>query len=198
MAKRGRKAKMNAISLPSIGSLQAHVELRQIDNPLHNPAHDGETWNPKQILAAVNVKESALVVLKQRKLINDAQERAGEKFRRIWEALGGAGAGSFDYSREPVDGGGPRSALSDSQIQAGIDLAEARRVLGIGYDVMVKVAGEGKAISELSPNRTLQRAYTEFLKEGLTALSIHWGFDNGGKLRKNQPEDTSPVRTSLL
>ncbi|KSV78987.1 hypothetical protein N182_18500 [Sinorhizobium sp. GL2] len=198
MARRGRKAKMNAISLPTIGSLQAQVELKEIENPLHNPAHDGETWNPKKVFAAVNVKESALIVLKQRKLINEAQERAGERFRRIWEALGASGAGSFDYSREPVDGGGPRSALSDSQIQAGIDLAEARRVLGIGYDVMVKVAGEGKAISELSPNRTLQRAYTEFLKEGLTALSIHWGFDNGGKLRKNRQEHTSPVCTRML
>ncbi|WP_083222517.1 hypothetical protein [Ensifer sp. LC163] len=184
MAKRGRKAKSSPISLPTIGSAQAHAELKQVDNPLHNAAHDGETWNPKKILVAVNVKESALVVLEQRRLINDAQVKAGEKFRRIWEALGGSGAGSFDYSREPVDGGGPRSALSDSQIQAGIDLADCRRILGIGYDVMVKIAGEGRPISDMTQSKNLQRAYIEILKQGLTALAVHFGYENTGKLRR--------------
>lgn len=185
MARRGRKAKLGAITLAEIGHRQAQPHLREIDNPLHNPAHDGERWNPKRVLGAVNMKESALVVLEQRKLINDAQSKAGEKFRCIWEALGGAGAGSFDYSREPVDGGGPRSALSDRQVQAGLDLADCRLVLGIGYDIMVKVAGEGKAVSELTPSKNLQRAYIEILKQSLTALAVHFGYDNNGKIRKS-------------
>lgn len=184
MARRGRKAKLGAITLAEIGHRQAQPQLKEIDNPLHNPAHDGEQWNPKRILGAVNMKESALVTLEQRKLINDAQSKAGERFRLIWEALGGAGAGSFDYSREPVDGGGPLSALSDRQIQAGIDLADCRRVLGIGYDVMVKVAGEGKAIADLAQSKNLQRAYVEILKQSLTALAIHFGYENHGKVRK--------------
>src|SRR5690606_3037354 len=108
----------------------------------------------------------------------------GNRFRSVWEALGGAGAGSFDYSREPVDGGGPRSALSDRQIQAGLDLADCRRVLGIGYDIMVKVAGEGKAVTELTQSKNLQRAYIEMLKQGLTALAIHFGYQNHENMRK--------------
>lgn len=184
MAKRGRKAKAASITLAAIGNRQTEPVLQEVDNPLHNPAHDGEVWNPKRILSVVNVKESALVILGQRKLLDPAQVKAGERFRTIWEALGGAGAGSFDYSREPVDGGGPRSALSDRQIQAGIDLADCRKVLGIGYDVMVKVAGEGRAITDLAYSKNLQRAYIEMLKHGLTALAIHFGYENNGKIRK--------------
>jgi hypothetical protein len=184
MAKRGRKTKIGTISLAAIGHRQTKPVLHEVDNPLHNPAHDGETWNPKRIVSAVNLKESALVTLEQRNLIDKAQVKAGDKFRSIWEALGGAGAGSFDYSREPVDGGGPRSALSDQQIQAGIDLADCRRVLGIGYDIMVKVAGEGRAVAEMTQSKNLQRAYIEMLKQGLTALAVHFGYENHGKLRK--------------
>lgn len=184
MARRGRKAKIGTVTLAEIGHRQAQPVLAQIDNPLHNPAHDGETWNPKRVSGLKNLRESALVTMEQRGLLDDAQIKAGNRFRAVWEALGGSGAGSFDYSREPVDGGGPRSALSDRQVQAGIDLADCRRVLGIGYDIMVKVAGEGKAVTELTQSKNLQRAYIEMLKQGLTALAIHFGYQNHEKMRK--------------
>jgi hypothetical protein len=178
-----RKKEKLGVEFIGLGTRQAMVEEKLIDNPLHLRAHAGETWNPKKMKAAINVKESALVVLEQRGLINEAQVKAGERFRSIWEALGGAGGGSFDYSREPVDGGGPRVTLTDRQVAAGQDLEEARRVLGIGYDVMVKVAGEGRGISELTDNLSRRRAYTEYLKDGLTALARRWGYENFGKLR---------------
>lgn len=174
------------IELVGLGSRQAKVETKLVDNPLYLRAHDGERWNPKEIHSAINVKESALTVLEQRGLIDDAQVKAGERFRSIWEALGGSGAGSFDYSREPVDGGGAREALTERQIQAGQDLAKARLVLGIGYEVMVKVAGEGLGISELTENMSKRRAYTEYLKDGLTALAKHWGYENRGVKRKTK------------
>jgi hypothetical protein len=80
--------------------------------------------------------------------------------------------------------GASRWRLSDRQIQAGIDLADCRRVLGIGYDIMVKVAGEGRAIADLTQSKNLQRAYIEILKQSLTALAIHFGYENNGKVRK--------------
>lgn len=180
---RATKKEKLTVDLLGLGTMKAEVEGKMVDNPLHNVAHDGETWNPKKIRVAVNVKESALVVLEQRGSIDDAQVKAGERFRSIWEALGGSGTGAFDYSREPVDGGGAREALSERQIAAGQDLAEARRVLGIGYDVMVKVAGEGLGISELTDNQSKRRAYAEYLKDGLTALARHWGYENRGNSR---------------
>lgn len=184
MARRGRKAKAGKITLAAIGHSQAKPVLAEVENPMYNRAHDGETWNPKKITSVVNLKESALVTLEQRGLIDAAQVKAGERFRMIWEALGGSGAGAFDYSREPVDGGGPRSALSDRQVQAGIELADCRPILGIGYDIMVKVAGEGMAVTEITHSKNLQRAYVEMLKQGLTALAQHFGYENHGKLRR--------------
>ena len=80
MARRGRKAKVGAITLAGIGHSQAEPALSEIDNPLYNRAHDGETWNPKKTMAVKNMKESALVVLEQRKLIDEAQAKAGERF----------------------------------------------------------------------------------------------------------------------
>jgi hypothetical protein len=181
---RSKKEKLG-ISLAGLGTRQAKVEGKMVANPLHLRAHDGEKWNPKEIKAAVNLKESALVVLEQRGSIDEAQVKAGERFRSIWEALGGAGTGAFDYSREPVDGGGAREALSERQIRAGQDLAEARKVLGIGYDVMVKVAGEGLGIPELTDNQSKRRAYSEYLKDGLSALAKHWGYENRGTKRNS-------------
>lgn len=184
MARRGRKVKRTAVTLPDIGHSKVDPALCTVDNPLYNRAHDGETWNPKHVTGLRNVRESALVTLEQRGLLDDAQIKAGDRFRTIWESLGGSGAGSFDYSREPVDGGGPVAALSDRQIQAGIDLAACRKVLGIGYDVMVKVAGEGMAVTEMTKSKNLQRAYIEMLKQGLTALAVYFGYQNHVDNRK--------------
>jgi hypothetical protein len=180
---RSKKEKLN-VDLVGLGSLQAKVEGKLVDNPLHMKAHAGERWNPKKVTVAINVKESALVVLEQRGIIDDAQVKAGERFRGIYESLGGAGTGAFDYSREPVDGGGPTESITERQLQAGEDMAEVRKVLGIGFDVMMKVAGEGMGTSELTDNMSKRRAYTEYLKDGLTALAKHWGYENRGTKRK--------------
>ncbi|MDV4155250.1 hypothetical protein [Rhizobium brockwellii] len=55
----------------------------------------------------------AALTLAAKKQINEAQLAAAKRFRALYEAMGGAGAGSFDYSREPVDGGGMREALTE-------------------------------------------------------------------------------------
>lgn len=51
---------------------------------------------------------------------------------------------------------------------------------------MTKVAGEGRGISELTDNLSRRRAYTEYLKDGLTVLARHWGYENRGKTRVNR------------
>ena len=84
MARRGRKAKLGGIDLAAVGHSQAKPELSEIDNPLYNRAHDGETWNPKKIMGVKNMKESALVVLEQRRLIDrELSEREATDFRRM-------------------------------------------------------------------------------------------------------------------
>jgi len=156
-----------------------------VDNPYYSRSHDGEGANPIKIKAQVNVRESAIATLSSRKLINEAQVMAADRFRGFYEAMGGAGAGSFDYSREPVDGGGAREALSERQLRAALELKLAKQILGNrAYDIMSKVAGQGYAIQELASTQRERTTLTDYLKDGLDELARCWGFENKGTKRK--------------
>lgn len=157
-----------------------------VDNPYFSRAHDGEGTNPVKIQAVRNIKESAIITLAARKHIDEAQLAAANKFRSLWEAMGGAGAGSFDYSREHVDGGGAPEPLTERQIRAGQELHRCRQTLGVrAYDIMVKVAGEGHAVQELAKTHRERTTLTDYLKDGLDEMAKNWGFQNRGKKRKS-------------
>ncbi|KQV28119.1 hypothetical protein ASC97_07160 [Rhizobium sp. Root1203] len=167
---------------------QAKAKLQSVyvDNPYYSKAHDGEGANPVKIKAKVNIRESAITTLAARKLIDDSQRAAADKFRGLWEAMGGAGAGSFDYSREPVDGGGSREPLTERQIQAGLELKRAQEILGVrAYDIMSKIAGQGYAIQELAKSQRERHTLTDYLKDGLDELARSWGYANRGTKRKS-------------
>jgi len=171
-----------------IDGWQEKAKLQQVyvDNPYYSKSHDGEGSNPVKIKASVNIKESAITTLAARKLIDDSQKEAADKFRRLWEAMGGAGAGSFDYSREPVDGGGAREPLTERQIRAGMELKRAQEVLGVrAYDIMSKIAGQGYAIQELAKTHRERTTLTDYLKDGLDELARTWGYANRGNRRKS-------------
>lgn len=176
-----RKPKVELVWRPKTKLADVYV-----DNPYHSKAHDGEDTNPVKIKAQVNIKESAIATLAARKHINEAQVMAADRFRSLWEAMGGAGAGSFDYSREPVDGGGAREPLTERQIRAGLELKMAREVLGNrAYGIMSKIAGEGYAIQELATSHRERTTLTDYLKDGLDELARNWGYENLGTRRKN-------------
>ncbi|NNG74714.1 hypothetical protein HLI18_33835, partial [Rhizobium laguerreae] len=97
-----------------------------------------------------------------------------------------AGAGSFDYSREPVDGGGSREPLTEQQIRAGQELKHCREILGIrAYDIMSKVAGQGYAIGELAKSHRERTTLADYLKDGLDEMARNWGYENSGNRRKS-------------
>jgi hypothetical protein len=157
-----------------------------VDNPYYSRAHDGDGANPIKIKAQVNVKESAIATLSSRKLINEAQVMAADRFRGFYEAMGGAGAGSFDYSREPVDGGGAREPLTERQLRAALELKLAKQILGNkAYDIMTKIAGQGFAIQELALSQRERTTLTDYLKDGLDELARCWGYENKGNKRKS-------------
>ncbi|MBY3361254.1 hypothetical protein HFN97_26130 [Rhizobium laguerreae] len=161
------------------------VEKVTIDNPFYSKAHQGIEANPVKIQAQMNIRESAIVTLAARKQINEAQLAAATRFRALYEAMGGAGAGSFDYSREPVDGGGMREALTEQQIRAGQELKRCREILGIrAYDIMSKVAGQGYAIGELANSHRERTTLADYLKDGLDEMARNWGYENRGDRRK--------------
>jgi hypothetical protein len=162
------------------------IESIYVDNPFYSKAHDGEGTNPVKIKAQINIKESAIATLAARKHINEAQVAAATRFRSLWESMGGAGAGSFDYSREHVDGGGAREPLTERQIRAGLELKYAREVLGVrAYDIMSKIAGQGYAIQELAKSHRERTTLTDYLKDGLDELARKWGYENRGTKRKS-------------
>jgi hypothetical protein len=162
------------------------LESVYVDNPYYSKAHDGEGANPIKIKASLNIRESAIVTLAARKHIDESQLAAANKFRSLWESMGGAGAGSFDYSREHVDGGGAREPLTERQIRAGLELKRAQQALGNrAYDIMSKVAGQGYAIQELAKTHRERTTLTDYLKDGLDELARNWGYASGGNKRKS-------------
>lgn len=162
------------------------METVYVDNPFYSKAHDGDSSNPVKIKAQINIKESAIVTLKSRKHIDESQFAAATRFRSLWEALGGAGAPAFDYSREPVDGGGSREPLTERQINAALELKRAQMVLGNrAYDIMSKIAGQGYAIQELASSHRERTTLTDYLKDGLDELAREWGYANRGIKRKS-------------
>ncbi|MGO6967797.1 hypothetical protein [Rhizobium leguminosarum] len=117
--------------------------------------------------------------------MDDPALEEGHKALIITEGEIDAEAGSFDYSREPVDGGGMREALTEQQIRAGQELKRCRESLGIrAYDIMSKVAGQGYAIRELAKSRRERTTLADYLKDGLNEMARNWGFENRGTQRK--------------
>lgn len=170
-----KKRKTKASPLPSYR--QAEIEVVEIDNPLWTQAHDGDKTNPRKTQAIRNVKESAISIMASRGLLSQDQVRAADKFRSLYETVGGSGAGSFDYSREPVDGGGGRDPISDRQMVAGLELKRCEGHVGKPiYRALVKVAGEGCLINEVAFTRADQNAMSAYVKDGLQELSELWGF----------------------
>lgn len=164
------------------------VETRTVvvDNPYYSRSHDTDGGNRLKIEAQVNVRESAIGVMAARGHLDPAQVQAATRFRALWEALGGAGAGSFDYSREPVDGGGARDPISVRQLDAGFQLSKCRELLGIRcYDIIAKVAGEGYAIGDIGTSQNHKKAIGFYIKDGLDVLAEHWGYKTLGDNRKS-------------
>lgn len=169
MAKRRRKR--NPLTF---GKLELQTEF--VDNPYWRPDLEGEPSIPRKIRAAVNVRESAVGTLAARKLIDEGQAEAATRFRKHWEATGGAGAQAMDYSRDKVDGGQIADPIDISQMQAARKLAEAERVLGErNYELVRRVCGEGAAMTEIFTEKRDRLTATDNLRASLDDLARIWG-----------------------
>lgn len=160
----------------SFSTKNVEVEYQTLDNPDFSRDHaENRYGNYRKTTAAVNIRESSIGTMKARKIIDEAQAEAALRFRRLWEAMGGAGAGAMDYMKEPVDGGGPVQTITDRQIDAGRRLKKAQEHLGIrNYTLVCRVAGEGFQISELFQGRRAQDSAMDALRGALDDLSELW------------------------
>lgn len=184
MAKRKKEKRMEQIE--HAGNMRVDPSLSEVDNPLYSRDHDGDRTNPRRIVAVVNMRESAIVLLQAKGVLDDAQFKAAEHFRRQWERLGGSGAGAMDYSRTVVDGGKSKDPISAVQMEAGrvLKQAEAQLVRAHGvyaYKLVGYICGEGYSIHDMTETRRQRDTMTDMLRMYLDVLADMWGFSTKTK-----------------
>jgi hypothetical protein len=173
--KKAKKPKL--ISLPRAG-----VELVEVENPNWRPYLHGEKGIPRRIMVEVNTRESAIATLAQKGLLDPAQVAAADRFRALWEKLGGRRPHAIDYGRERVDGGGLRDPIEIAQLDAGRELKRCRLLLGeYGYNLVRLVAGERRSLHEICGSRRERESTADHLRIDLTALATMWGFQTRGR-----------------
>jgi hypothetical protein len=173
MAKRWKdKAKQPKTGGPK--TMGPKLQSVRIENPDWRPDLDGEKAFPRTVVAAINVRESAIETLYARKFLGRAQKQAADRFREIWESAGGRII-SVDYSRERVDGarGDPVAA----KLRAMHELRRCRELIGRrGFENIEAVCGEGKALTELTPHKRERLTMADNLRADLDDLATMWGF----------------------
>lgn len=162
------------------------VPAREFDNPNYSRAHHGDKTNPPKIVAAINPYESAIVMLAWRGVIDGAQEKAADRIRYLYEALGGSGAGALDYSREPVDGGGARDPISLRLVSAGSEMKDLMDKLREEHGeyackLVLYIAGEGRSIHDLTETRRQRDTMTDNLRTYLSFLACYLGYTNSAQ-----------------
>lgn len=159
-----------------MSSPQQKLRAVTVDNPFYSRAHPASESNPRTIPAVVNTRESAIVMLASRDSLDAAQVKAADRFRRLWETLGGKGASSIDPGRIVGDGGKMRDPINERQINAGKELARCRTLLGVrGYRLVSLVAGEGHSLSEIAAGKRERLTAADMLRWCLDDLAGLWG-----------------------
>jgi len=192
MVKRSTKRKAKPMyPVPQLGNRKTVLSSKEVDNPFYSRAHDANRTNPERIGAVINVRESAIVMLEAKGVLDKAQVKAAERFRKLWERMGGAGAGAMDYSRVVVDGGISPDPISASQMEAGQALKDAEDALrkqygAYAYKLVGYICGEGYSIHDLTETRRQRDTMTDMLRMYLDLLADLWQLST--KKRVMHPE----------
>ncbi len=155
---------------------KAELEPTEVDNPYFSADHAESPSNPRRIKAVKNLRESAIETLYARGRLDEAQKKAGDRFRATWEAAGGGGAGAMDYAQLRVDGGGAKDPISERQVDASKMLRDCRVMLGQrNYDLVVKVAGQGLSFADITTVERTRNTMADNLRDALDDLAKMWG-----------------------
>ncbi len=157
------------------------VPVTTVENPDWRRDRDGDRAFPRYVKVEFNPRESAISVLASKGTLNAAQVASADRFRGLWEALGGSGAGALDYTKEPVDGGTTPDPITIRQLSAGRELKRASEALRkahgeYAYRLVGYIAGEGRSIHELTETRRQRDTMTDNLRTYLDVLAVLWGF----------------------
>lgn len=150
--------------------------MMDVDNPMFSGDHRESQSNPRQVKAAFNTGESYAGLLYGRRSIDREEWEAAGMIRSAYEAMGGAGASAIDYRVEKVDGGQIPSTITDRHLRAASLLKDAHLALGpAGYDLTIKLAGQGMSPRDIAAKERMQKYYCERFKECLNTLAVFWG-----------------------
>lgn len=161
----------------------------------------------KQIEVLANVKASTLAYMRARDRIDEAQLKAGEWFRGVYERAEIGGVGAIDYSRTRVDGGRITEPLNEALMEAAGALDAVHRLPGIGevgFSILRLVVGEGVTIERMAASfpcpahLTGNRAegwITGRLIECLDILVEHLGLKAKGANRSAVRGERATIRT---
>lgn len=159
-------------------SAPTKIKLRptEVPNPYFSRSHAADASNPPTIPAMVNIRESAVTTLASRGVLDAAQVAAANRFRALFETMGGKGSGAMDYSREHVDGGKAREPITERQLSAGQELARCRALLGVRlYGLVSTVCGEGRSLHEVAgQNKRARLVAADCLRWALDDLAAMW------------------------
>lgn len=140
MAKRRKPSKPKLLRQSGVNQIELGERI------VHDPMQPGQTER-----VTVNVRESPLAWMASRKLVNAAQENAGEELRNLYEMMLIGGSRGINYENPKVDGGSLGDPLSEQVFRAGRKLSKLAPHLGQrGYDLLLKAVGEGMSLYQLA------------------------------------------------
>jgi hypothetical protein len=114
------------------------------ERTIMDPLEPGQRYT-----AVVNVRESSIDHMHSRGRINNAQNEAGQRFRRLWEKAAVGRNQAMDTTKEFVDGGGMIDPISDDLVKASIELNRVMSRVGhIGSRLLMSIVGEGARIED--------------------------------------------------
>ena len=177
-----RKKKSVSLAKTSVQPCQHSVVRRvEVDNPYFQPDHKESSTNSKRTGADINIRESAVETLYARKFLATSQKRAADKMLEFYQSAGGKSS-SMDYTLDRVDGG--KSDPVVGRIMAAQELMRLRREIGArGYEVLVKVCCEGRALTDLTPHKRERLTMADNLRADLDDAATMWGMQTRQRQR---------------
>jgi len=159
--------------------------VMEIENPYFTRDHKESETNPKRITVPVNKRHDVIMFLRSKKVIDEAQFRAGMKFRALLERAGARGARAMDYTREHVDGGSAWPDTDVRAIDAANQLAALYNVIGkTDYPLLEQLIITNSSIADVAKlwdtkGRDLafmRRYLSRRVRDALDLAAKHWGF----------------------
>lgn len=168
----------------------APVPRKSRKTPEKHPGYDGnfepgsrivdDPYEPgAKITVPANVKADPLIRMLSRNEIDEAQFKAGEKFRALLEQVGGAGAPCADWTRPFVDKSFSFKEPASAQFKAALELKQAWAVLGWqNYRLVHGVIIDGLNGSLITQARGegSRETVMQSVRDGLEQLAILWGY----------------------